>query len=80
MLIVYSELVKLAYLSRQIGRSSRTTTVALTLKIKQSPELLSTGIVEVDVMLGGGMASRGAASQKSAARLLPERLLLLCPP
>ena len=35
---------------------------ALTLKIKQAPELFSTGVAEVDAMLGG--ASRATALRK----------------
>jgi len=40
--------------------------VALTLKIKQAPELFTTGICEVDGVLGGGI-SRGSITEVAGA-------------
>jgi RecA/RadA recombinase len=39
---------------------------ALTLKIKQAPELFSTGIEEVDAVLGGGIP-RGSITEVTGA-------------
>ena len=45
---------------------ARRVPAALTLKIKQAPELFSTGMVDIDAMLGGGIP-RGSITEVSGA-------------
>src|SRR5271168_1256379 len=50
---------------------------ALTLKIKQAPELFSTGIAEVDAVLGGGIPRGSITEVAGAAHIVMKRLLWL---